>query len=253
VQVHSLHADEVCICHCLVLTDLSSYYQHAGPSSQPADSIRGRVINSSISQSEELPTSLPAPSSSAQRIPHPAASHDSQESSNKKTSVLGRMTLSAIYEDLSRTELPSWVSRAPANFGTKARGKLSADQWRTLATIYLPISLIRLWGNETGRRKAMLDNFMDLVTAVEVGGMLVVDEEHIRKYEETILRYLQNMKSLYLEASIKPNHHLAIHLAVFLRLFGPVHAWRAFAFERFNYMLQRLNKNMHIGAFWLSE
>ena len=45
-------------------------------------------------------------------------------------------------------ELPSWLNAAPAAFGTTQHGKLSADQWRTVGTLNLPITLIRTWGAE---------------------------------------------------------------------------------------------------------
>ncbi|KAI0710497.1 hypothetical protein C8Q76DRAFT_592296, partial [Earliella scabrosa] len=40
-----------------------------------------------------------------------------------------------------------------------------------------------------------------------------------------------------------PNHHLSLHLWQCLLLFGPVHAWWAFPFERYNGLLQNLNTN----------
>lgn len=145
------------------------------------------------------------------------------------------------------TELPSWVSRAPTGVGTATRGKLTADQWRTLCTVHMPITLIRLWGTSQDRKRRMLDNYMDLIAAIQIGGMLQTSEEYIQLYEEYIMRYLRTMKVLYLEASIKPNHHLAVHLIMFLRQFGPVHSWRAYAFERFNHMLQNIDTNRRIG------
>lgn len=94
----------------------------------------------------------------------------------------------------------------------------------------------------------MLDNYMDLVGVVEIGGMMRCFEAHIKRYEQLVLRYLGALKKLYKEGSITPNHHIAYHIGEFMRKFGPVHSWRAFAFERFNYLLQNLSTNMHFGA-----
>lgn len=88
---------------------------------------------------------------------------------------------------------------------------------------------------------------MNLIAAIDIAGMLQITESDIELYQEKILSYLRGLKELYLECSITPNHHLAVHLVIFLRLFGPVHSWRAFAFERFNYLLQRLPINNKIG------
>lgn len=163
--------------------------------------------------------------------------------------VLGRTVLTAAHEDARNVELPSWVNQVPSGFGTTSHGKLSADQWRTLCSINLPITLIRLWGDSLPdtREYKMLHNFMDLVTAVEVGSMLVTSEELIQLYDKSLLKYLTTLKELYKEAKIAPNHHLAMHITDFLRIFGPVHAWRAFALERYNYMLQQTNTNRRLG------
>ena len=45
------------------------------------------------------------------------------------------------------------------------------------------------------------------------------------------------------------NDHLSLHLPPFLEDFGPVHGWWAFAFERYNGVLGRLNKNNHISMY----
>ena len=90
---------------------------------------------------------------------------------------------------------------------------------------------------------------MDLVGAIRVSGMLAITEQHIRQYEVLILRYLRKAKDLYLESTIKNNHHLALHFGEFLRRFGPVHAWRTFVFERFNHLLQNLSTNRKRGTY----
>jgi hypothetical protein len=179
--------------------------------------------------------------------------HDGSEEPTKpkRKSVLGRTVLTAAREDSVNIELPSWMNPAPAAFGSKAHGKLSADQWRTLCSINLVITLIRLWGNDTNSREyQMLVNYLDLVMAVEVGSTLITSEEHIKIHEDAITSYLQSLKDLYKEARIVPNHHLALHISDFLRLFGPVHAWRVFALEWYNYMLQSVNTNQKFGMYF---
>lgn len=161
--------------------------------------------------------------------------------------VLGQSLVTEIQKDMLRTELPTWVSRAPKALGSTAQGKLSADQWRAACTINMTITLIRLWGRKNGTVKAMLDNYMDLVTAVELGCMLVISPSHISQYDFYMQRYLENFKELYKTLRLVPSHHISLHLGEFLCSFGPVHAWRAFAFERYNYLLQRENTNGKFG------
>ena len=76
--------------------------------------------------------------------------------------VLGATIMEAVWSDMRSTQLPTWITAAPYDWGTPERGKLSADQWRVICTIHLVITLIRLWGNETGHKQDLLQNFMDL-------------------------------------------------------------------------------------------
>lgn len=151
---------------------------------------------------------------------------------------------------MKMVQLPSWLQPAPSTFGITAGGKLSADEWRVVSTVHLTFTLIKLWGglNDSERRKKMLDNYMDLIRAVNIAGSLRISEPDIKAYDDALLRYLNGMKDLYKHATVKPNHHIAIHLSEFLREFGPVHSWRAYAFERFNYLLQSLNTNKQSGT-----
>lgn len=144
-------------------------------------------------------------------------------------------------------ELPTWVNPAPRAFGTSEHGKLSADQWRTVALVNLPVTLIRTWGLESGRRYDMLVNFLLLAEAVGILGYLESDKPSLSLADELLHKYLSGVKELYKGAKIVPNHHIALHLTMFIALFGPVHSWRAFAFERLNFLLQTLNVNGNFG------
>jgi hypothetical protein len=161
--------------------------------------------------------------------------------------VLGRDILEAVWDDMARTELPSWMSPAPRNWETATRGKLTADQWKVVATVHLPVTLIRLWGAKQGRHFLMLCNFMDLSAAIQLANQRIITERHIVDYERLILRYLQGMKILFKDAPLQPIHHVSMHAGEFLRLFGPTHSVRTPGFERFNERLGLQNTNMKSG------
>ncbi|KAI0027430.1 hypothetical protein K488DRAFT_61592 [Vararia minispora EC-137] len=147
------------------------------------------------------------------------------------------------------TTLPSWVSGAPRNWGTATRGKLSADQWNVICTIHLPFTLISRWGIAAApeRDRKMLDNYMDLVRAVETCGLREIAEEQIQSYTRYIQRYLEEYKTLYKGAKIKPNHHLAIHYGDVLHSFGPTPGHQAQPYERFINFLHQLPTNMRFS------
>jgi hypothetical protein len=169
------------------------------------------------------------------------------QSQEKSRVVLGQNILSAIHEDMAKIELPSWVNQAPMRFGLKSHGKLSASQWHTVCTIHLPITLTRLWGKESGYKQHMLENFLCLVAAVDLGTARTVSQETIQLYEKTMMTYLTTMKNLYPEATIKPNHHCALHISDFSKGFGPIHSIQTSGFERMNYKLQLTNTNYKFG------
>ncbi|KZT33096.1 hypothetical protein SISSUDRAFT_1027949 [Sistotremastrum suecicum HHB10207 ss-3] len=165
------------------------------------------------------------------------------------TGILGRDVLAAVWHDIDKTSLPSWITRAPARVGSSKVGKLSADQWRITCTIHLPITLIRLWGslNPDDRQHQLLENFLDLVQVTKLCYSRKTSRATGKQITRLLHRYLVKMRELFPEVSITPYQHLCLHLEYFLQRFGPTHSWRCFAFERANYILQRINTNSKFG------
>lgn len=165
------------------------------------------------------------------------------------SAVLGKHTLSEVWLDKARTILPSWISPIPAEAGSARAGKLTADQWRTLCTVHLVVTLTRLWGScEPGdRRRDLLGNFMHLVTATVILFRRSVDPEAIQSYEESMRAYLEGHLRLYPDLNLSPKHHLSLHVPEFLRGFGPVHGWVTWGFERLVLKFQNTNTNGKIG------
>lgn len=175
---------------------------------------------------------------------------DDNESEQRKTVVLGQEVLQQVWADQQRLQLPSFMSPVPPMIGSK-RGTLKADQWHTLATVHLVITLIRLWGygKAEDRKLKMLHNLMRLVTAVRVANMRTTSPTHISSYEHHYRAYLDGVVDLYKEAKITTNNHMALHYGDFLRAFGPSHSIRTFAFERYNNVLQHVPSNRKSGIF----
>lgn len=158
--------------------------------------------------------------------------------------------MNAVRADMVMTELPSWISRAPYDWGTSQRGKLSADQWHVIGAVHLPITLIRLWGNSAAgdRWHNMLRNFMSLVQAVKIASLRHTSPQHVQEYDAHVLAYLSTLKTLYRDVGIKPSQHVLMHIGMFLSIMGPNHSRNASPFERFIYFMQGQNTNMKFGA-----
>lgn len=92
----------------------------------------------------------------------------------------------------------------------------------------------------------MLDNFVDLIIAVEHATRRSISEDDTTIYDDHMLKYLLGIRSLY-DRDLVPNHHLALHLTQCLKEFGPVHAWWTFPFERYNGIIGNLKTNSRTG------
>lgn len=158
--------------------------------------------------------------------------------------------LAEIRKDMKKTRIPSWVSRAPFMSGSSLNGKLTADQWRTLCTLNLVVTVGRLWGcagEARERKNAMLENYMHLVTAVKMGLMRSLNPFRINQNHYNMHEYLHTLLELYPDAGISPYQHLSLHLPEMLRQWGPTHGWRSFPFERCLYLLQKIPTNRKFG------
>lgn len=183
-------------------------------------------------------------------LPNYTETRASGKVATERHAVLGQSVLEEVWKDQDRLELPSFVSPAPKL--SQVKRTPSADHWRSIGTIHLVITLIRIWGPETGRKRDMLDNFMHLITAIQIASMRSMSPALISRYQFHFHKYLEGILKLYPEAKMQPYHHISLHLGILLEAFGPVHSWRAWAFERYNYMLQNTKTNKKFGM-WVLE
>ena len=166
-----------------------------------------------------------------------------------KFRVLSTDIIQHLRRDIKSTYLPSWIERPPVNFGSAAHGKLKADHWRTVCTINMVITLVRIWGSASASvaDHQLLENFLHLVIAVDLASRRSMNPERARLFDFHMEEYLRTLLTLF-DQDLVPNHHLSLHLATCLLSFGPVHGWWAYPFERFNGLLQNLNTNSKTRA-----
>ncbi|KAF5328352.1 hypothetical protein D9619_013346 [Psilocybe cf. subviscida] len=92
-----------------------------------------------------------------------------------KGSIVTRDEVREIRADIVQMCTPSWLASVPCDLGEARHGKLKADQWRVLGTVYLPVSLMRLWeepdtddNEEALMRKKMLEATIALISAIRI-------------------------------------------------------------------------------------
>jgi len=158
---------------------------------------------------------------------------------------------------IADTSVPSWVTHVPKNFCEACAGGWKADEARTLATIYLPITLVLLWGTASNhpdlsedlrlKRRALLDHTMLLVEAIVLLFSRKTSRRVASLHRQYMQQYIGGLKKLYPRSTYKPIHHAAMHTYDFLILFGPVASWWCFPFERLIWHIQQMNRNNKYG------
>ena len=152
-----------------------------------------------------------------------------------------------ICEDIQQTIFPSWIT--PVSMQSLSDGHLSADGWRTFATVHLVTSLIFVWGSKpaASREHGILSNFMHLAAAVRLATMRTTNATRTRKLREHMKAYLCGLLELFPGVEITPSHHLMLgHLPDILNYMGPAHAIWCFGFERGNGILEHIVTNKRI-------
>ena len=164
-----------------------------------------------------------------------------------------------ITDVVKNTVTPSWLNSVPLNFGEATAGTLKADEWRTMATIYLPLALVSLWGIGSShptagngeKLRATLNHTMALFSAVRLVCMRTMNQSRMTAYRDYMVRYIRDLHVVHPDAPYKTSHHMALHIYDFLELFGPVHSWWCFPFERLIGLLQRQPSNHKFGTLCL--
>ena len=158
-----------------------------------------------------------------------------------------------LWDDLEHVVKPSWVSSVPSNISSICP-KIKSDQWRSVASLFLPITLVRMWSgldhqpselNE--RRKELLCLTMQLCSAIAVATSRTTSEAHAEQFLTCMTNYRRDLARIFPGYACHSNHHFAFHIGELLSMYGPVHGWWTFPFERTIGMLQRIRTNYKQG------
>ena len=160
--------------------------------------------------------------------------------------IFSEELLLQIRDCLSNAIIPTGIGRPPKNLGNKSHGKLKADQWLILFTVFLPLILPELWlASENQFHRNLLDNFADLVTCTNIICSHSTTEAAADAYLEHYIRYRQSSAQLFPNVGSRPNHHYAMHNGDLLKFWGPLIKLGEFGYERHNGSLQKIKTNQH--------
>ena len=129
----------------------------------------------------------------------------------------------------------------------ESRKQTSGGSWAQY--IFLFPSLCLWWSAEPGnarseRCRKILDVTILLLSAVSIATSRVTFPRHADLYLQHMQGYLTGLKELFPDFKFVPNQHMALHLRDYILLYGPVHSWWAFPFERMIGTLQQIIKKV---------
>lgn len=161
--------------------------------------------------------------------------------------ILDSDALGFINTNLPLIHVPTWIKRAVPVLGKASFGRLKADEWRNLFSIQLPLILPAYWCSHENQERSLLHNFFHLVCAVNCALKRTITVESIASYRHHIHEYLQSSSILFEDVKLAPNHHMAMHLADCLEMFGPVRSWWSFPMERLMGTILKACHNNRLG------
>jgi hypothetical protein len=162
--------------------------------------------------------------------------------------------ISNIRYAIAHVDAPSWVAPLPNDFGSARHGKLTADQWRSAATVYMPIALMYIWStahlssdSDRDRLYLIISNTLDLMEAIHCATSWTVSSSLQTRYINAYRKYLRGIRTLFPKFALTTTQHCALHLHEFFPRFGPVIGWWTFPYERIIQLLQRMNHSHRTG------
>ncbi|KAF7344226.1 hypothetical protein MVEN_01713500 [Mycena venus] len=174
------------------------------------------------------------------------------ETGNLRTQskAIDKTSFRFVQDVIANTTIPAWVNHVPKNYGEKGAGSIKADEWRLLGTIYVPIALGILWG-EQDHKAELLKQSMALFQAVTLVCRFGTNPERASAFRNFLKEWVDKLYECHPHTTIhkkRTNVHVAFHIYDFLLLFGPVLSWWCFPIERLIGVLQKINTNNHVGG-----
>ncbi|MBW0565878.1 hypothetical protein O181_105593 [Austropuccinia psidii MF-1] len=183
--------------------------------------------------------------------------HDSEEEAKSMDYVVHETWLFKKEEEeyikraISDLKVPDGITKVPFAIGEPKTGKLKASEWHSLFSLYLPLEIMDLpsvtsygLGQNEGRKaKLLLDNLSSLTICTNILESRCVNEINCNEFIKEYNNYCQTSQQLFMEITIVPNHHYALHLADQMNWWGPLLAISKSPGEHINGWLQKGNNN----------
>lgn len=144
--------------------------------------------------------------------------------------------LPIIQERVDEIKVPTGIGRIPYKIGSNFSG-LTADQWLNWTNLYSLYALHDILPS------ADLQYWSLFVQASVILRQYTISIDDLNLADEKLLEFCKEFETLYGKEYCTANIHLHHHIQDCIADFGPISAFWAFAFERFNGLLENFTKN----------
>ena len=184
---------------------------------------------------------------------------DSEKDKTKgitNTNVLHPIDVDLMRKYIDMVVVPSSIPHLHPQWGTKAAGTPTANEWRAFATVYGPLVMPRVFldANHADainvRRRFTADELgvsMQLCEIVSLAMRSSISSTQVDRLEFLIGEWQKEIFRLHPDLgrglTLRSNLHVISHLAEDIRAYGPCYGWWTFFSERVNYLFKRTNKS----------
>lgn len=132
--------------------------------------------------------------------------------------------------------VPPHIGRIPTKISSGFPG-FTAEQWKSWTVIYSPVVL----------RDILPDDHYQMLAHFSLACSLLcrpfITRSEINRGDEALMQFCEAFQWIFGHSKVTPNMHLHGHLRDCLFNMGPVYSFWCFSFERYNGILENMQKN----------
>lgn len=151
----------------------------------------------------------------------------------KQLEILKDKEFDIMQERVDCINPPAGIGRIPRKIGSSF-SSFTADEWKHWTILYSAHALLGVIPSDYYKCWCLF------VDACRILCQMTITPDEVEKAHGCIVEYCKTFQELYGEEHCTPNMHMACHLQSNVNDYGPLAAFWAFSFERYNGILEGL-------------
>lgn len=131
---------------------------------------------------------------------------------------------------------PSTIGRLPHKIATQFAG-FTAEQWLLWTTLYSPLVLRGILPENNYTHWCIFSRACSLLSFPHI------NVSDVEEADKLLVTFCKGFQELYGEEECTPNLHMHCHLKTCIMDVGPLHSFWCFSFERYNGILEKMQKS----------